>query len=146
MSESDMKTLSAVEPHHLIALSSLTAADTSAGIKEQTKQVLASIDKYLAKAGITKSNVLSVTIYLSDMALRPQMDEVWYAWIDPENPPVRSVVGVQLEGDAKVRMVTTAAGPGASLQSFGHSHSQGDAHTHVRLSTEAAAAGHGGHS
>ena len=94
MSESDMKTLSAVEPHHLIALSSLTATDTSAGIKEQTKQVLASIDKYLAKAGITKSNVLSVTIYLSDMALRPQMDEVWYAWIDPENPPVRSVVGV----------------------------------------------------
>ena len=124
----------------------MTATDTSAGIKEQTKQVLASIDKYLAKAGITKSNVLSVTIYLSDMALRPQMDEVWYAWIDPENPPVRSVVGVQLEGDAKVRMVTTAAGPGASLQSFGHSHSQGDAHTHVRLSTEAAAAGHGGHS
>ena len=147
MSDPGMKTISTVEPHHMIALSSLGPTDTSASVEEQTKQALAAIDKYLAQAGANTSNVLSVTIYLSDVSLRPEMDKAWYAWIDPENPPVRCVVGAQLEDNAKVRMVATAACPGSSLQGFAHSHAQGDAHTHVRLSSEAALAGdsHAGH-
>ena len=130
------------ESHHLIALSGITATNTSAGIKEQMAQVLSGIDEQLAKAGVTKSNVLTVTIYLSDIALRSPMDEAWNAWVDPDNAPVRTVVGVQLEGDAKVRVVAMAAGAGYSLQGHGHSHG-GHGHTHIRRSSEAAGAGHG---
>ena len=131
------------ESHHLIALSGVTATNTSEGVKEQAAQVLSKIDDYLAKAGVAKANVLTVTIYLSDISLRPQMDEAWNAWVDPDNPPVRTVVGVQLDGDAKIRMVAMAADAGYSLQAHGHKHGPGDSHTHIRRSSEAASAGHG---
>ena len=98
----------AVEFHHWIFLAGLTADDTSAGIKEQTEQVLAKIDGTLAVANSDKSKLLSAMIFLSDISLRPQMNEVWNAWIDPENPPSRACVGVQLGDNTLVEIVATA--------------------------------------
>jgi enamine deaminase RidA (YjgF/YER057c/UK114 family) len=63
----------------------------------------------LAAAGTDKSYLLSAQIFVSDIALRPQMNEVWNAWIDPRNPPTRACVGVQLEGNTKVEIVVVAA-------------------------------------
>lgn len=133
------------ESHHLIAFSGFTATNTSEGAREQAAQVLSKIDDHLEQAGVSKANLLTVTIYLSDILLRPQMDEAWNAWVDPDNPPVRTIVGVQLDGDAKVRMTAMAADAGYSLQGHSHGHGQGHSHTHIRRSSEAANAGHGGH-
>ena len=44
----------AVEDGDTVYLASLTAGDTSGTIAEQTKQVLAKIDKYLADAAPTR--------------------------------------------------------------------------------------------
>lgn len=131
------------DSHHLIAFGGTTATNTSEGMKEQAAQVLSKIDAELAQAGITKANVLKVTIYLTDVSLRPQMDEAWNAWVDPANAPVRTIVGVQLDGAAKVRMDVMAADKGYSLQGHGHNHGPGHSHTHIRRSSEAASAGHG---
>ena len=98
----------AVEFHHWIFLAGMIADDTSVGIKEQTEQVLAKIDGYLAAANSDKSKLLSAMIFLSDISLRPQMNEVWNAWIDPENPPSRACVGVQFGGSTMVEIVVTA--------------------------------------
>ena len=98
----------AEEFHHWIFLAGMTADDNSVGIKEQTEQVLAKIDRALATTNSDKSKLLSAMIFLSDIALRPQTNEVWKAWIDPENPPTRACVGVQLAGLTMVEIVIIA--------------------------------------
>ena len=92
-----------------IYLQGFTANDKNSDITTQTQQVLAKIDAALAAAGTDKSHLLSAQIFVSDIALRPQMNEVWSAWIDPRNPPTRACVGVQLEGNTKVEIIVVAA-------------------------------------
>ena len=97
-----------VEAGDTVYLQGLTADDKSGTIEEQTANVLAKIDGLLAEAGTTKSKPLSATIYVSELSLRPRMNEVWGAWIDSENPPIRACVGVELDGETKVEIVVTA--------------------------------------
>ncbi|RPI10582.1 MAG: RidA family protein [Zetaproteobacteria bacterium] len=92
-----------------VYLQGFTADDKNADIKTQTKQVLAKIDAALAEAGTDKSHLLSAQLFVSDIGLRPQMNEVWTAWIDSRNPPTRACVGVQFEGNTKVEIVVVAA-------------------------------------
>lgn len=63
-----------------------------APVRDQTKNILDRIDALLAEAGTHKSKVLSATIWLSDMATFKEMNEIWDAWIEPENPPARACV------------------------------------------------------
>ena len=63
-----------------------------ASVQEQTKDILDKIDEYLAEVGSSKSKVLSAIIWLTDMAGFAEMNGVWDAWIDPENPPARACV------------------------------------------------------
>ena len=97
-----------VEDGNTLYLQGFTADDKTADIKTQTNQVLTKIDKALAAAGSDKSCLLSALIFVSDIALRPQMNEVWVAWIDQTNPPTRACVGVQLEGSTKVEIIVVA--------------------------------------
>jgi enamine deaminase RidA (YjgF/YER057c/UK114 family) len=98
-----------VEHGDTVYVQGMTADDKTANIQEQTRQVLAKIDRALAAAGTDKSHLLSAHIFVSDIALRPQLNEVWTAWIDPGNPPIRACVGVQLEGSTRVEIVVVAA-------------------------------------
>ena len=92
-----------------VYLQGFTADDKNADIKVQTQQVLAKIDAALATAGTEKSHLLSAQIFVSDIGLRPQMNEVWSAWIDPGNSPTRACVGVQFEGSTKIEIIIVAA-------------------------------------
>jgi enamine deaminase RidA (YjgF/YER057c/UK114 family) len=76
----------------MVYLAGLTADDAGADIQAQTRQILAKIDGYLAKAGTTKSNLLQANLWITDLANFAAMNEVWNAWVDPENPPVRACV------------------------------------------------------
>ena len=97
-----------VEAGDTVYLQGLTADDKSGTSEEQTANVLAKIDGLLAEAGTTKSKLLSATIYVSELSLRPRMNAVWGAWIDSETPPIRACVGVELDGETKVEIVVTA--------------------------------------
>ena len=68
--------------------------DTMAG---QTRQCLDGLDLLLAEAGSEKSKLVTATVYLSDMALKSQMNDVWVAWADPANPCARVCIGVTFE-------------------------------------------------
>ena len=63
---------------------------------EQTKDVLASIDGYLAQAGTDKSKLLSANIWITDMAKFNEMNTVWDAWVSPGNTPARATVEAKL--------------------------------------------------
>jgi enamine deaminase RidA (YjgF/YER057c/UK114 family) len=107
---SDPSAMKVVAVQHWIFLAAMTADDTSVGIAEQTRDVLAKIDTYLAVANSNRSKLLSATIYLSDISLRPRMTEVWNAWIEADDSPTVDCIGAGLEGSTLVAIVVTAAG------------------------------------
>ena len=87
-------------------------ADEYAGdIREQTRQTLANIDRLLAEGGSDKSQILSVTIYLKDMAADyAGLNEVWDAWVAPGTAPARACVEAKLyDSAALVEMTVVAA-------------------------------------
>lgn len=98
-----------VEYNGIVYLAGLTADDKNASMKVQTQQVLKKIDTALAAHGTGKSKLLTATIYVSDMAQRPEMNAVWVAWADPNALPTRATVGTLLDGGTLVEIVVSAA-------------------------------------
>ncbi len=80
----------------LVYLAGQVADDTSADVKGQTAQVLAKIDAVLARAGCSKSKLLSATIYLKDMADFAAMNQIWDAWVAADGKPARATVQAAL--------------------------------------------------
>jgi enamine deaminase RidA (YjgF/YER057c/UK114 family) len=79
-------------------------------VANQTKAVLASIDRLLAEAGSSKSKLLQAIIWLDDMANFAEMNAVWDAWVDPANTPARATGEAKLAGpEYKVEIIITAA-------------------------------------
>ena len=83
-----------------------------ADIQEQTRIMLGKVDTLLAEAGSSKSNILQAVIWLSTMENFAAMNEVWNAWIDPENPPARACGEAKLaREELLVEVIITAATP-----------------------------------
>src|SRR5262245_46169801 len=80
-----------------VYLAGQVAVDAPGGsITEQTKDTLKRIDGLLKEAGTSKSQLLSATIWLSDIRHYDEMNKVWDAWIDPANPPARACIESKL--------------------------------------------------
>ncbi len=105
-----MKKLSdATDYNGVIYTAGQVAKDLNAGMKAQTADVLRQIDALLAKCGSNKSRILSATVYITDMALKPAMDEAWMAWVDQTRPPSRATVEARLGANVLVEIQITAA-------------------------------------
>jgi len=92
-----------------VYLCGLTSTDRELDVAGQTKEVLAKIDDQLAECGSDKSRLLSATIYLTDIKLKPAMNEVWKAWLGDLNRPTRACIGgVELEPNVLVEIVVCA--------------------------------------
>lgn len=84
--------------------------DESDGLAAQTRGALAELDRVLALAGADKSGLLQATVYITDMAAKQEMDDVWCDWVGPEgNWPQRACVCVTLAGRHLVEIAVTAA-------------------------------------
>lgn len=93
-----------------VYIAGMTADDLSGDTAAQTREVLAKIDAYLAKAGSDKSRLLSATIWLRDIADFDRMNAVWDGWIDRAAMPVRATVEARMAGDGyRVEIMVTAA-------------------------------------
>ena len=94
-----------------VHLAGQLADDYDGDIREQTRQTLASIDRLLAEAGSDKSRILSVTIYLKDMAADyAGMNAVWDVWLPAGCAPARACVEARLySSQALVEMSVIAA-------------------------------------
>ena len=94
----------------IVYLAGLTADDPSGDVVAQTEDVLAKIDRYLQVAGTDRSKLLTVQIWLRDIADFNKMNTVWDAWIDPAAMPVRATVEARLAGALlRVEIMVTAA-------------------------------------
>ena len=73
-------------------------ADRAKGksVGDQTREVLAAIDRLLAEAGSDKTRLLSATIYLADIGTFAEMNAEWDAWIPAGHAPARATVEAKL--------------------------------------------------
>jgi enamine deaminase RidA (YjgF/YER057c/UK114 family) len=100
----------AVEHGDTVYLAGIVAKNLKNDIKGQTAEVLAEIDRLLAKAGTSKAKLLAANIWVTDIRNRVAMNEVWTAWTDPKNLPVRACVEAKLADPAcLVEIMVTAA-------------------------------------
>ena len=100
----------AVENGDTVYLAGIVPKNLNNDIKGQTAEVLAEIDRLLAKAGSSKKSLLAASIWVTDIRNRGAMNEVWTAWVDPKNLPVRACVEAKLADPAcLVEIMVTAA-------------------------------------
>ena len=95
----------------VVYTSGQTAGDAGDCVKAQTQATLDKVDALLKEAGTSKSHALSATIWLKDINRDfKAMNEVWNAWVDPENKPVRATVEAAMARDILlVEIQVTAA-------------------------------------
>ena len=85
-----------VKHNGVVYLCGQTASDTTVGIREQTENCLSKIDDLLNKAGSSREQILSVTIYVRDMKDFAAMNEVWDAWVANIPKPARACVEARM--------------------------------------------------
>ncbi len=79
-------------------------------VTEQTKDILAAIDRLLAEAGTDKSKLLTASIWLADIGDFDEMNAVWDAWVAPGDTPCRACVESRLASPKfTVEIMVTAA-------------------------------------
>lgn len=79
-------------------------------VAEQTKDILATIERLLKEAGSDKSKILQATIWLADMADFGEMNSVWDKWVDGPNAPARATGEAKLATpEYKVEIIIVAA-------------------------------------
>ncbi|MET4693219.1 RidA family protein [Endozoicomonas lisbonensis] len=98
-----------VKHNGTIYLCGQVAADASAGIKEQTQTMLDKVDALLEQAGSDREHILSATLYIKDMALFSEMNEVWDAWVPEGHAPARACVQASMAREALLVEISVIA-------------------------------------
>lgn len=79
-------------------------------VADQTREVLAQVDRLLAEAGTDKTRILKAQIWLADIADFAEMNAVWDEWVPQGNCPARATGEAKLATpDYKVEVIVTAA-------------------------------------
>ena len=90
----------AVEMNGMFFLSGMLPIDpttgdlVSGGVREQTTQIFANIREVLAAAGVTTEQIVKTTVFLQDMSLFADMNEVYAAQFNGSFP-ARSAFAVK---------------------------------------------------
>lgn len=85
-----------VKHNQTVYLCGQTAGEAQWDIAEQTERCLEKIEDLLSKAGSSRNQLLSVTIYLRDMKDFSAMNAVWDGWIADYEKPARACVEARM--------------------------------------------------
>jgi enamine deaminase RidA (YjgF/YER057c/UK114 family) len=100
-------------------LAGIVADDLVPSVGDQTRQILAKIDRILAAVGSDKTKILKANIWLSDIRRFDEMNAVWDGWVAKASPPARATVEARLAGpDYLVEIMVEAAVTGPSQMSL----------------------------
>ncbi|MFC3338301.1 RidA family protein [Paracandidimonas soli] len=105
------KRLSDVVVHNGVAyFAGQVPNDTTLDVEGQTKDVLNTIDELLAELGSDKTRILSVQIFMPNIAEFAGMNRAWDAWVPEGRTPARATIEARLANpDYKVEIMLTAA-------------------------------------
>lgn len=99
-----------VKHNGTVYLCGQVAGDAEWDIAEQTQRCLDKIEGLLEKAGSSRNQMLSVTIYIRDMKDFQAMNAVWDAWVADFEKPARACVEARMaRPEILVEMSVTAA-------------------------------------
>lgn len=82
-----------VEHNGTIYIGGLVGRDFSAPMETQAAQALERLEEILHEAGVDKTRVLSTMVFITDMSLKPKMNEAWVAFFG-DHAPTRATIGV----------------------------------------------------
>lgn len=86
--------------------------DPGQSVADQTRTCLERVEALLARVGSDKTRLLSVTIWMADMADFAEMNAVWDAWVPEGHAPARATGEAKLATpDYKVEVIAIAALP-----------------------------------
>ena len=100
---------------NLLCSSAIAGKDPATGAlatdaADQVRLAFANLQRFLAAAGATAADVLKLTVYLTDNALREPVNTQWTAlWPDPEHRPARHVVVQDLQHGMALQLEVFAA-------------------------------------
>lgn len=101
-----------VEHAGVLYFAGVTAEDTSQDMAGQTRSALAQIDELLTAHGSDRDHLLTALIFVTDMALKPEMNQVWKEWLSPAQLPTRATIGSSDLDGCLIEIVVTAAKAG----------------------------------
>ncbi len=103
------KTMSrAVIKNGVIHFSGHVAAGKQPTMREQAAALFARYDELLKLCGSNKEHIIFANIYVTDMKLKPEFNEVWNSWIPENCAPARVCVECGLEQGYLVEMALIA--------------------------------------
>jgi len=79
------------------------------GIQAQTRQSLSNVEAILASEGLTMENVVKVTVFLQDMEMFGDMNEVYGTFFKGEYPARSAVEVARLPKDVLIEIEAIAA-------------------------------------
>ncbi|MDP4026590.1 Rid family hydrolase [Methylobacterium sp. NEAU 140] len=91
------------------AFMNIVPMDKTGDTFEQMEQALRMLDERLEECGLTKSDLVGVTVFIADIAHKDGMGRAWDAWADRDNAPIRACIGASLEGQDLIELSAIAA-------------------------------------
>ncbi|MEM7774160.1 MAG: RidA family protein [Pseudomonadota bacterium] len=85
-----------VEANGFVFTSGIVADDISQDVEGQTRQILTEIDRLLGLCGADKSQIVTATIWVTDIRYRDGMNTAWTAWTGGQNLPARACIEAKL--------------------------------------------------
>ena len=92
-----------------VAIKPATGEMANSDIIEETHQVLQNVKSILAEAGMNFSNIVKTTIFLSDMSLFSQVNEIYAKYFEGDFPARETVAVKGLPKNANVEISVIAA-------------------------------------
>jgi enamine deaminase RidA (YjgF/YER057c/UK114 family) len=93
-----------------IYFAGIVADDLERDMFGQTSDVLSQLEAMLAEHGLDRTHVLTATIYITDMALKPEMNRAWTTFFGADALPARATIGVADLGPGVLLEVVPVAG------------------------------------
>lgn len=91
----------------MILVAGQVASDRTQPVGPQTIETLDKIEALLGKVGASRSDLLSLTVYLAHASDFAAMNEAYDGWVDKDNLPTRTCVEARL-AHSNVRVEITA--------------------------------------
>ena len=80
------------------------------GIETQTRNTLEFLDNILIESKSSKHSLIQATVYLNDITMKAEMDEVWCEWIGQKKHwPQRACIEANMGEGSLIEIVVIAA-------------------------------------